>query len=151
MHQRGPTRALYNAPDMKQLLYVSTATRPLVEDDLALLLEQSRHNNALFSVTGFLWSDGHRFMQVIEGPDASIAETYRRIADDDRHRDLRVLREDAIEDREFGDWSMAYRRSFETADEYGARVRRLLRRLSGPASSELDDLMGIDGDAENQG
>ena len=134
---------------MRQLLYVSTSVRPIGEDDLTVLLDQSRHNNALFGVTGFLWSDGRRFLQVLEGPDDSIAETYERIANDDRHRDLLVLRDERIDDRQFGDWSMAYRRSYETEDEYDMRIRQLLTDVTGSARAELNELIGFDDTALN--
>ena len=58
--------------DLKQLVYVSQATRELYEADLARLLERIRPNNSAAGVTGMLLYDGGAFMQVIEGNEATL-------------------------------------------------------------------------------
>ncbi len=115
---------------MRQILYVSSSTIPGDKADLVGILEQSRHNNAIDTVTGLLWSDGQRFMQVIEGPAASIESTFARIVKDDRHYDLIVEHDVRITERQFGGWTMAHRRSNDPADVYDVRIRRLLTRAS---------------------
>ena len=63
---------------LRQIIYASERTggREAAADELRRILEQSRHNNAIDGVTGLLWSDGRRFMQVLEGPDESVAPTF---------------------------------------------------------------------------
>ena len=114
---------------MRQIFYLSSSTA-LGGADLAGILEQSRHNNAINGVTGLLWSDGARFMQVFEGPMESVALTWERIQKDSRHHEIVVLHDRPITEREFGYWTMAYRRPGEVVDEYDAHVRRLVAYAS---------------------
>jgi hypothetical protein len=55
-----------------------------------------------------LFLDG-TFMQVIEGEEAAIDETYGRICADHRHRKIFLLGKDPIEQREFASWNMGFR------------------------------------------
>jgi len=53
---------------MLQIIYVSTANPALRAVDPGPILDASRELNLRDSITGLLYSDGKRFMQVIEGP-----------------------------------------------------------------------------------
>ena len=109
--------------------------------ELDPIYDASRHNNALDGVTGLLFSDGRRFVQVLEGSHVSIADTFRRIMLDPRHRDLEVLHDTPVAERQFGTWSMADRRRGERADEFDDRVRHLLRRASPAIRDAFLDLL----------
>lgn len=111
---------------MRQLLYASVSTAPRGRADLDAILEASRHNNAIDGVTGLLWSDRTRFIQVLEGPEVSVAQTFARISADPRHRDVSVLSDREVSDREFGSWSMAYRDPKLPSESHDERVRHLL-------------------------
>jgi hypothetical protein len=50
------------------------------------------------------------FMQVLEGEDAAIDETYARILLDPRHTSIVLLERAAIKTRTFGRWHMGFRR-----------------------------------------
>ena len=119
----------------RQVLYVSHAHPPGVQVALDPIYESSRHNNALDGVTGLLFSDGHRFVQVLEGYDDAVVATMARIAADPRHAEIRIVSDVTAPAREFGQWSMADRRRGERADEFDERLRDLLRRAS-PAISD---------------
>ena len=127
---------------MRQIIYTSTSTAREGRADLDGILEQSRHNNALDGITGLLWSDGTRFMQVLEGPLASVEAAFARILADSRHCGISVQRDVPIEEREFGDWTMAVRRSRDQADRYDNRVRRLLSDSSSEVSAPFLTLLG---------
>ena len=120
---------------LRQIIYASERTggREAAADELRRILEQSRHNNAIDGVTGLLWSDGRRFMQVLEGPEESVAPTFARIGVDGRHRDVAVLSDRRLGEREFGYWSMAFRDRGDSPDELDRRIRQ---RLAG-ASAEV--------------
>ncbi len=95
---------------MQQLLYISSLHPEAAKTiDPAAILGVSRRNNARVNVTGLLFFDGKRFLQVLEGHEDVVDETFRRIQQDPRHRALVVLSRRAIEEREFGQWAMAYR------------------------------------------
>jgi hypothetical protein len=123
--------ATFVAPT-QQILYVSFSTVPGDGADLAGILEQSRHNNALDGITGLLRSDGVHFLQVIEGPPESVTAAFARIRADSRHHHLRLLRDCVIPLREFGSWTMVHRRAGDSADLYDARMRRLMLETSEP-------------------
>lgn len=121
---------------MRQILYFSFSTDPGNEADLAHILQQSRHNNAIDGVTGLLWSDGAHFIQVIEGPDASVELTWARIQADARHHQITVLIDGPVSAPEFGTWTMAHRGAGRDVDLYDEQLRRLLENVS-PAISEV--------------
>ena len=128
---------------VRQLLYISIATCPCDEDDLAAILRRSRDNNVLYSVTGILWSDGERFIQVLEGPLASVGETYARILIDERHHSLAIIYDQLVEKRDFGSWSMCHRRSYETDDDYDQKIRRALAAAPSPVRATLDAFIDV--------
>lgn len=115
---------------MRQILYCSNSTLPGHAADLEGILLQSRHNNAINGVSGLLWSDGAKFLQVFEGPKASVALTWGRISSDHRHCDILVLQDKPTKVPEFGYWTMAYRRSADEADIFDKQVRRIVSLAS---------------------
>ncbi|MEE2915447.1 MAG: BLUF domain-containing protein, partial [Pseudomonadota bacterium] len=68
-----------------QLVYISSAIGR-VDGDAVLAV--SRRNNARDGITGLLYADGRRFLQVLEGERAAVERAYQRIAADPRHRAL---------------------------------------------------------------
>lgn len=95
---------------LHHIVYVSTATLPVTEADLARFLQRWSHHNARDGVTGLLLyaeSDG-RFMQVIEGEAAAIRTLFGHIEQDSRHRDLLKLADGPITRRHFTAWLMGF-------------------------------------------
>lgn len=121
------TLAVQATDHMKQILYASVSSRtdghPV---DIYALLEQSRHNNAIDGITGLLWTDGHRFLQVIEGEDVAADGCFARICADDRHTAIVTILDRKVEQREFGYWAMAHKTRHEMADVHDHRVRRMM-------------------------
>ncbi len=109
---------------MRQLVYISSVKRQ-VKADPAAILAQSRRNNARARVTGFLFFDGKRFLQALEGEDAVVDATFTRIQQDERHHALVILSNREIATREFGEWAMAYSAPGEENGEALARIQRL--------------------------
>ena len=54
-----------------------------------------------------LYKDGH-FMQVLEGEEDAVMETFGRIESDHRHKSVDVLRTEYIQHRNFPDWTMGF-------------------------------------------
>lgn len=129
---------------MKQILYASVTTASNGKSaDIAAILEQSRHNNALDGITGLLWTDGERFLQVIEGGDEAVDACYARICADHRHRAIVTIIERAIEKREFGYWAMAHKTSDMLADVHDERIRRMMTNAADDISAPFLDLVSI--------
>jgi Sensors of blue-light using FAD len=91
------------------LVYVSSATRPFSREDLRVLLETCRKNNAELGVTGMLLYKDGNFMQVLEGDEGAVRGLYARIAADPRHGGEITLQQGFAEGRQFPDWSMGFR------------------------------------------
>lgn len=91
---------------MRQIIYISTSAAPAIGDGLAQILRSSQRNNAAAGLTGLLWTDGRRFLQVLEGGRAAIQSTLDRIRADPRHRALVVFHDREAEARSFERWSM---------------------------------------------
>ncbi len=110
---------------MLQLAYASSAPRPLSSDELVGILRVSRRNNVAAGVTGALLHSEGNFMQILEGPEAAVAETFHRIEGDPRHRGVLILLRQAVEERQFPDWSMGFRSLDGLSDEDRAGAQTL--------------------------
>lgn len=94
-----------------RLVYTSTATTPMPEEELTALLQQARRCNGVLGVTGALVYREDSFLQVLEGPEAAVrALYYDHIQHDTRHKECLVLWEGVTSVREFDDWSMGFYR-----------------------------------------
>ena len=94
---------------MIRLIYVSSATRPMGEQDLLDLLAQSRPRNTRQHVTGMLVYRDGAFLQVLEGESADVQEIYRSITMDDRNTGHYLIAKEEITDRNFPAWSMGFK------------------------------------------
>ncbi|MBV7257671.1 BLUF domain-containing protein [Pacificimonas sp. WHA3] len=101
---------------MRQLIYISTTQGDHADGELEAILSSARSRNRADGISGLLLFNGLRFLQVLEGSATAIERTYRRIAEDRRHRSIVVLGDRTIESPEFGDWSMAFERSDNSAE-----------------------------------
>jgi hypothetical protein len=91
-----------------QLLYTSTARPGLAKAELEAILEAAQRNNAKRSLTGFLIFDGHHFIQLLEGTEHDVQNTYKKIAGDGRHTSVEPLLQDMKPTRSLSNWAMAY-------------------------------------------
>jgi hypothetical protein len=88
-----------------QLVYVSTALETLRPGDLEAIAVVSQRRNERAGLTGFLLHQGPRYYGDLEGPTRALFSRMESIVTDPRHRNLVVLREDAISERRFRNWS----------------------------------------------
>ncbi len=70
------------------------------------ILRASEANNFRDGITGFLIFDKSSFVQILEGDQAAVLETYERIGDDPRHAHLTVLATRRVAARDFEGWAM---------------------------------------------
>jgi len=129
-----------------QLIYLSTAAVEFSDEELDRILESSVRHNATQGLTGMLLYVGGCFMQVLEGEEAALDETYRRICKDPRHFNITTVSREPIETREFATWAMGFRRvnstdafdlpGFEPIPSLG-RIRSLAESQDGLAKAAL--------------
>jgi len=91
-----------------QMIYVSSATYPMSEDDLKSILSASRRNNPARGITGMLLYQEGYFIQAIEGEEQAVHELYYKIELDPRHRGVLKLTESLVTKRSFGQWAMGF-------------------------------------------
>ena len=91
------------------LVYASSAVELFSTADLVALLQCCRRNNTTAGVTGMLLYKAGNFMQVLEGEEETVRRLHAKILHDPRHRGVITLTEHALQERQFGDWSMGFR------------------------------------------
>ena len=93
---------------LSHVVYVSTASEPMDDEDLAELLAQSRERNARNDITGMLLYKDSRFIQSLEGHEEHVQKIFDSIRRDDRHYDVQLLWLRYAQFREFPDWTMGF-------------------------------------------
>ena len=93
---------------LSHLVYVSVASGPMGEVDLAALLEQSRARNERNGITGMLLFKDGFFIQLLEGHEEDVLKVYDSITRDDRHQKVELLWFRYAQYRDFPDWTMGF-------------------------------------------
>ncbi|UOG74564.1 BLUF domain-containing protein [Hymenobacter tibetensis] len=95
------------AARVHHILYRSRATHPFTQEQLTDLVAHSRPYNTYSDITGLLCYCDGTFVQLLEGPEASVLELYAAICQDPRHEQIETLSDAAGSTRWFADWRMA--------------------------------------------
>ena len=88
--------------------YVSKAVDAATEEQLKSILTVAHKNNSAFNITGMLVYSERSFFQVIEGPQHNIKKLLTIIENDPRHKNILVLFDEEITQRNFSNWSMSF-------------------------------------------
>jgi Sensors of blue-light using FAD len=97
-----------SATPVFELIYVSRANEALLSRHTRQNLRiQAQIQNARRDITGLLLYSNGVIMQVLQGDETLVRGCFARIATDNRHRDVTLLRADMINLRTFAKWSMA--------------------------------------------
>ncbi|APE07462.1 hypothetical protein BM528_00815 [Alteromonas sp. RW2A1] len=91
---------------IRQLVYRSRASAQMSQVDLDKVTSDSLPFNLNNDVTGILLFDGEYFFQVLEGESNLIAGLYEHIQKDPRHGNIVKITDNAIHQRDFGDWAL---------------------------------------------
>lgn len=99
------------------IIYFSKATHIMQEEDLLLLLKQSREWNTEHKLTGMLVymrgtslsTDTGRFMQVLEGSQAEVEFIFNLIKEDKRHSRVTLIKHEPLNKRNFPNWQMGFK------------------------------------------
>lgn len=112
-------------------------------EQLDELLVQSRLNNLCMNLTGLLLYGEGSFMQLLEGPDEWVELVYKRILKDSRHTNLLEIDYSLRSDRQFSEWSMAFRRitDHEQLDGFTRLHQAVLRDTGYRPDGGLADYM----------
>lgn len=112
---------------MFRLIYKSRSVTPVGWDLIHEILDPSEENNRRAGITGALVASKTHFLQVLEGAESDVLETFDRIKQDERHAQINVFSQRAALQRLFPSWAMldigvfafSQKRSLELAFKYG--------------------------------
>lgn len=90
------------------LIYTSISNQKFSEDDLKKLLQKSRLKNEPKGVTGLLLYLDPYFLQVLEGEEHIVNQSFDEISKDIRHKKIRLIYRQPLEKLKFPDWSMGF-------------------------------------------
>lgn len=130
-----------------QIAYASSATKHFSKEELLELLTKSRRKNQENGITGLLLYKSGNILQILEGESDVIKRTLQRIELDTRHRGLLTIFKRNIEEREFPDWSMAFRNLNDPETDRLPGYNELLNLSFDPESlledsSQVEQLIG---------
>jgi len=103
------TAVLAPVDQLVAAVYVSSASRPLRDDEILEILRVARLNNEKLDITGMLLYREGNFLQVLEGPAEAVDSMIQKIKRDSRHQGVILMSRKHIDERQFADWSMAFR------------------------------------------
>ena len=105
---------------MFRLCYISSARSPIDDAMLMSIMTVSRRNNRAAGLTGLLVAGHKRFLQLLEGDETAVRDTYLRIFRDPRHFACVLIDERTITARQFEDWDMGLIRPGVDGDDRAA-------------------------------
>ena len=91
---------------MFALAYLSNASPTFRDEDFSDLIVLASAKNRGLGITGFLQYGDGQFFQYLEGNEDIVLALMDTIAQDPRHRVLRVVHLPEIKSRQFDDWHM---------------------------------------------
>ena len=92
---------------LKQVIYVSKKTDKS-SDSLTDIYDISQKNNSESGISGCLLIGSNSYLQLLEGPDLAVENLYSKIKMDSRHKKVKKLFEQHIEEKLFSSWSMKF-------------------------------------------
>ena len=85
---------------LKRVIYVSKKT-DTSSDSLTNIYDISQKNNSESGISGCLLIGSDSYLQLLEGPDSAVEKLYSRIKMDSRHKKVKKLFEQHIEEKSF--------------------------------------------------
>jgi hypothetical protein len=140
-----------------RLAYASEATfdeKPVeqgVEPNVARILMTSRKNNAKSQIVGGLYYGDGFFFQYLEGEEDAVTELYDRIANDDRHRNVKTLIQEPLTARTFKNWSMKYVPLSSDVQKFLDKHDMSLFQPLGFSGSQCEEMIQLIRDSSEQG
>ena len=93
--------------ELKQVIYVSEKT-DFSDNSLTNIFDTSEKNNPEKGITGCLLIGSNSYLQFLEGPSLAVEELYSKIKIDSRHKNVKKLHDQSIDEKLFSSWSMKF-------------------------------------------
>ncbi|WP_179415391.1 BLUF domain-containing protein [Mucilaginibacter sp. E4BP6] len=94
---------------MYYLIYLSAGVNWFSEKELTDILEVSNINNSRNDITGLLLYSEGNFIQLLEGEEQNVRNTFDRISKDQRHKGITKIASGSIKQRNFPEWTMGFK------------------------------------------
>ncbi len=134
---------------MYTLVHSSEIEPYLGDIDISSLLYAARQSNAEHKITGILLHINGKFIQVLEGEETSVKKLYEIISRDRRHKNLKVLLEKEIDERQFDGWCLGFKNITEDElNEHPILKSFVEGQISDDISEIYDFLVGLKSDQE---
>jgi hypothetical protein len=91
------------------ITYLSSAIPEFTRDELITALEHWKARNEAENISGILIYHDGNILQVLEGERVVVEATFLRISRDLRHAGILPLIQEPIAERQFDEWTMAFR------------------------------------------
>lgn len=93
---------------MHLIAYISESLIPQGREDFEIeqIIESATAFNAAHDVTGVLFYRRRQFMQILEGDIKTLRALMNSITADRRHKNVQILADVVITNRDYTDWSM---------------------------------------------
>ncbi|MGB5506871.1 MAG: BLUF domain-containing protein [Sulfurovum sp.] len=102
----------------KSLIYVSKAEENVDYTEILNILTHSWKYNHNSYISGMLVYDDRHFIQIIQGPIATIDKLFARISHDPRHTDIKLIGEELLHDRNCSGWGIGFYDNQEVANVF---------------------------------
>lgn len=106
-----------------QTVYGSTARARISDEDIAHILTRALPHNLENGLTGFLYYDDWRFLQILEGRPVEVAAAMKKIKSNQTHHSLKVRLMNRQSSRNFEGWPLG----IVNAEDF--ELRRVLKNL----------------------
>ena len=91
---------------LRRIVYTSHATEQFNKRNLLDLLHSSRGYNTIDNITGVLMHRDGVFLQIIEGESDVVDDLFRRLGNDKRHDNIKMIQDCSPDKRLFSSWAM---------------------------------------------
>ncbi|GAA4932754.1 hypothetical protein GCM10023314_01410 [Algibacter agarivorans] len=93
---------------IKTICYISDSLEHECLDKLKAMYLKAKANNLKHNITGILIYKNQNFLQVLEGEEIKVDETFNRIKSDSRHKNIFKVINTSIDERIFEDYNFGF-------------------------------------------
>jgi len=90
----------------KALVYVSKSKIEFDQEKLEDMVGKASNANGIHGISGYLYYDGNKFLQYIEGENEKIDQLFENIEKDGRHEVLNKIVDEKLKEYRYTDWGM---------------------------------------------
>jgi hypothetical protein len=128
-------------------VYTSVSNQRLSDDKLKDLLTKSRLKNESLKITGMLLYLDPFFIQVLEGEEETVSESYKTIKEDPRHHKVSLIYKKPIAERIFPNWTMGFNKvsneNLESIEGFSAFWERPETSSLNEVTREIEKLLDM--------